>query len=460
LEQERRLGMGRLLKVCGVVLLALFVGFGFSTSAVAQWEPGTQYQLKSTDFGNWDPGYWEWNPNFYDSVKLFEDDGTLNMDGGILVAEYFWEGTAVSPQIQPWAFEWDDHGLIIYNPWLAKRTYEDPAKNHTRLSFRAVEATLIPDCAWTYDYVPWSEDPQWNFMCAENRPEDCYQYVICCGDGPNGEDIDCTTGEPVPPECQCENLSIFKIPEGEQVPIAPEDISVQLLADEQVVVMDSADSEFYATSSEQCAVAYRWKPGYWEGTGWSAGQEIRLETNPASETDPASFTPESGVTYTARFEIDSGGGEVYSRDILIGPGNFDVSVPLVSSRIETPFVTPSGKETRKMVTGDNISAFERDNGDLVIQWGEPIVDALFEGGRIELRLIVGVQSVYLFIEAPPQTGTVIVPASAWGELKSRIGDQSASVQILYRAISGESGGGTPEYSRCEVRTYSNPVLVQ
>jgi len=437
--------MKKFSRLFAVLVLGVFMILGLSTLAAAQ-EPGTQYHLKATDFGHWENGEWTWNPNFYPQVKLFDDNGTLNMDGvGDELIDFDWIGPAVTPLIQPEAFKWND-GVIINNLFLSKRAYEDSSKNHTRLSFAAVEARLIPDCVWTFDYFP-DGTLGWNIMCAENRPSHCYDFSICCD--PAGDTV-CETGDPVPAGCECENLSIFKIPEEEPQPIAIERISAQLL-DANTIVMDSGISEFYQVSSEQFTVAYRWKPGYWEGTRWIAGQEIRIET------DPALFTPQSGTTYTAKIVIDGG---KYLRDIDIGPGNFDVKVPLVSSTIDTPFVTPSGKETKKILTVNNITAFERDNGNLAIQWGEPIVDPVFDGGRIELRPIVEWDRYYLWIEAPPQTGTVNLPQSEWNELKTKIPEgQSATVRIIYRAISGESGGGTPEYSRCEVRTYSDPIPV-
>ncbi len=453
-----------------VGMLVAMVMLVFAGPANA-WDPpplGTTYQLKSTDFGHYveieGVLVWNWNPNFYDpgtnSAKLYVDAlGNLNMDdpqtGGSFVAEFCWTGTAVTPKVQPWAFECNDT-VIFQNLFLAKRIYEDPSENHTRLSFTAFNAKLIPDCSWVYDDPCDGFGPRWFMLCNEERPTEpfnCYEYAICCGEGPNYEDVKCGTSELVDPGCECVNLGIFKVTEGAPQPIDISDIdSVRLCVGDSDPFMNSdiaLPGDFYQSSDELFTVPYKWKPGRWEGTSWRTDKLIVLET------DPFSFTPASGVKYTAKIVID----EVeHFRDI--GPGNFNIEVPLVSSTIETPFVTPSGKETKKMLTGDNIAAFER-YGSLVIQWGEPIVDPVFNGGRIELRPDVAWDGNVLWIEAPPQTGTVVLPAPVWNELNTLIPDgESASVRIVYRAISGESGGGTPDYSRCEVRTYSERVPVQ
>lgn len=446
-------------------LIGVLLAFSWSL-AVAQ---NDIYVMQASDFGYYDANEtWVWNEYFNPLSTLYRDEnGNLNMQGnGMLVGEHEW---GLAPAVSPYRgyqedyFKWTDETLTT-SVLLIIENFEDTTKNHTQLDFVPLAGKIVPHCEWAK--VSHDPDPElWNLHCSEDRPEECNMCIDCEANG--GAGGECGSLEPIPEACACVNLGIVK--EGQDSEIINDFSrigSVEILNEQGETVAAFADANVNGLTSYRLPIGYQWGPGLWFPVDWSM--------NPTKVPDPPwyidyrvtaiwemdQFTPVSGEEYQVEVYVD---GEPIITPV--GPGDFDVAVPFAPALSETAFVTPSGKETRKMLQVNNIAAFERDNGDLIIQWGEPIVDAKLDGVTIVLQPIVEKSppvnegEIYrLMVTAPPQTGTLIVPKTQWDALKD-VQSDPATVTIRYRGISGKRWLDNGATSRCEVRQHSDPVPV-
>jgi hypothetical protein len=116
-------------------------------------------------------------------------------------------------------------------------------------------------------------------------------------------------------------------------------------------------------------------------------------------------------------------------------------MPVVPAFNEDYFITPTGRITKKTIDVQNITAKEDDDGNLIVQWGEPTIAQ----PGITLRIFVGygwnaecvnneIHQKYIFLDCPSQTGTVVVPVDQYQDLKNNPPEEGLPIGVagMYR----------------------------
>jgi hypothetical protein len=316
-----------------------------------------------------------------------------------------------------------------------RRKFPDPNMDHTRFSFELNGEREVIRAPWLYQNTPPYSDP--------NDPVPFYGAIMI-PDGPvfNGSQLyllsrNYEINELTAPEVQYVS---WNGSEGE--PFINERTEYMYM-----MKYDTGLREWYHNWYEEMSPVYHYK-----------------FYNEITTLDPQ------------KFEIILTDGRVF--ETVINPTNVD-DMPRIPAFITDTVdrVTKSGKviSTNQPITTPNINIREVYDpwGDvaLVIQWSEP--DGAFFGnsyGEIRdtfmLRIFVTKFSdelkkeVYLWIDCPIQTGTVVINPEHYNWLKDKIVEEGMTIDpltigIMYRTVTGKSGG--LDYPNYHNRGYSDLV---
>lgn len=397
-----------------------------------------EYQLQ--DMGEFVGGVWVWNTDFEQAANPWMS-GLKDWFNGD--ENWTWQ-----EQLKPYITEGGGFHTDIY---LMRRIYADPNKNPDSrvqvIAFNEGTETKIP-VIYLSECRKWDENNEvYSVECPDTYdPTIDYTYFMNFWESPEYQE---RTAESTPIESVDVKSVEWDGVLAEQVPyaITPHYNFMKYDTDKSLKLWKS--NGIY----DDEAVTY-----------WHFDNKVPTAIGPVTLTvtlaDDSTFTREINVT---------------SVDDMPTISAFVDSLSFVKVRPNGKLVTKT-KTFNEGVSVQNINLREIDDPDgtgksLVIQW--PVPDgALFgskyrPGEEMQLRLYVGKtdlalnEEVFLFIDCPPQVGTVVIDAENYNWLKDTMTDRGMSLNdiemtIFYRAIS--TVDNTFDRAVYHNRGYSDKIL--
>ena len=146
-------------------------------------------------------------------------------------------------------------------------------------------------------------------------------------------------------------------------------------------------------------------------------------------------TLNNGIQFTVEFNVTSN----FEMPTVAAKSYFEELVAVSDPKAKSKNSKKKIKATLETSEVDNLTARELE-GALVIQWAEP--DGALTTPYMKLRIYVGdgwtfdlERETFLFVNAPVQTGTVVIPAIEWQAFKQTmldLGRTEVDVAGMYR----------------------------